>query len=188
MLSPNTPLFGSLTLVSWRFRSCLGMIVVLAFGGACGSGGGPSAAQIWCDGVCAAVHRCNFNAPSCSSECVRQRPGLASESANGAAAQKPCLEQLTCQALSGDDAAWTQELDACWTQAQMSVDVTDRVRRFCPAHALAWFECGYALSLDECEHGYSMWADFVIDRLEDCEANVDCTKFHACEKNVFDNL
>jgi len=163
------------------------MIVVLALGGACGSGGGPSAAEIWCDGVCEAVHRCNFNDPTCSSDCVRERPTLASQSTAGAAAQKPCLEQLSCQALSGDDTAWKQELDACWTEAQMSVSVTDRVRRFCPAHALAWFECGYTLSIERCEQAYSMWADPIIDRAAACEANVDCTEFQACEQNVFDN-
>ena len=72
--------------------------------------------------------------------------------------------------------------------AEMSVSVSDRVRRFCPAHALAWFECGYTLSIEDCEHEYSMWADPVIDRLADCESNVDCTEFQACEKNVFANL
>ena len=164
------------------------MIGVLAFAGACGSDGGPSAAEIWCDGLCAAVKRCNFNDPTCSPDCVQQRPGLASQSTSGAAAQQPCLEQITCQALSGDDTAWNQELDACWTQAQMSVSLTDRARRFCPAYALAWFECGYTLSIDQCEHIYSMWADPVIDRVAGCEANLDCTKFQACVKNVFDSL
>jgi hypothetical protein len=85
-------------------------------------------------------------------------------------AERPCLEQLTCQALS-DETVWDQELDACWTQAVMSVSVSDRVRRFCPDYALAWFECGYALSIDECEHVFSMWADPVIDRLAACEAH-----------------
>jgi len=163
------------------------MIVVLAFGGACGSDGGPSAAEYWCDGLCTAVRRCNFNDPGCDTECLQQRPGLASHSTSGAAAEKPCLEQLTCQALT-DDATWKKELDACWTQAEMSVSVSDRVRRFCPAHALAWFECGYALSIDECEHIYSMWADPVIDRVAACDVHVDCTEFQACEQNVFDNL
>ena len=134
------------------------------------------------------MQRCHFNDPTCSSDCLQQRPSLASQSSSGATAQKPCLEQLSCQALSGDDTAWNQELDACWTQAEMSVSVSDRVRRFCPAHALAWFECGYTLSIEDCEHEYSMWADPVIDRLADCESNVDCTEFQACEKNVFANL
>jgi hypothetical protein len=142
---------------------------------------------MWCDGLCSAVRRCNFNDPTCSSDCVRERPGLASQSVGGAAAQEPCLEQLSCQALT-DDSVWKQEVGACWTQAEQSVSVTDRVRRFCPAHALAWFECGYALSIDQCEHDYSMWDDSIIDRLAACEATVDCAGFQACEQSVFTSL
>ena len=173
--------------MSRRSRCGLGMIAVLALVGACGDGDGPAAAEIWCDGLCAAVHRCHFNAPNCKLDCVQQRPGLASRSSSGAVAERPCLEQLTCQALS-DETVWDQELDACWTQAVMSVSVSDRVRRFCPDYALAWFECGYALSIDECQHVFSMWADPVVDRLAACEVHLDCTELQACVNSVFDNL
>ena len=44
------------------------------------------------------------------------------------------------------------------------------------------------LSLDDCEHRYSMWSDVVIDRLAACEVDVDCAAFQACEKSVFNSL
>jgi len=113
---------------------------------------------------------------------------LASHSVSGAAAEKPCLAQLSCQAIGGDDAAWDQEQRACWDQAIMSVAVSDHVRRFCPGHALAWFECGYSLALEECEHIYSMWTDAVVDRVALCDAKESCDELESCEQSVFDNL
>jgi hypothetical protein len=119
---------------------------------------------------------------------MQQNPQLASRSASGAAAEKPCLAQLSCQAISGDEAAWQQEANACWDQAVMSVAVSGRVRQFCPDHALAWFECGYSLSLDRCEHIYSMWSDAVVDRVALCDAKQTCDELESCEQNVFDSL
>jgi hypothetical protein len=163
----------------------LGISVLLA--GGCGSSGGDSAPVIWCDGLCAAVARCGFHDPTCHSTCVQDRSGLARESASGATAQEPCLEQLSCQALSGDEAAWQQELQACWDQAVSLVAVTGRARQICPQHAMAWFDCGYTLSVDDCEHMYSMWNDAVIDQVARCDAKQSCDEFKACEQNVFSN-
>jgi hypothetical protein len=168
-----------------RLVWCLGIWVALATG--CGSDD-ESAAQIWCEGVCAAVARCGSNAGSCTTNCVRQTTGLAGQSASGATAQKPCLAQLSCQAVGGDQTAWEQEQKACWEQAIMSVAVSDRVRRFCPDHALSWFECGYVMSLDDCEHIYSMWNDAIVNRLALCDAKESCDEFESCEQNVFDSL
>ena len=172
--------------MSARSRWCLVVVAVLGLGGACDDA--PSAAEAWCDGVCSAVERCNVGAASCRSTCVRDRPGLAKQSASGAQAQRPCLAHLSCGALSGDDAAWKSEVDACWNQAELSVAVTDRVRRFCPDYALAWFECGYNLPLDECEHTYSMWSDSVIERVAACETSLDCDGFQTCISNAFSSL
>src|SRR6185369_15131599 len=88
------------------------LVVALAVAG-CG-GDNPTSASLWCDGVCAAVHRCGYADPGCASNCVSQRPGLAQLSVSGAAAQKPCLAQLSCEAIGGDDAAWKSEVDGCW--------------------------------------------------------------------------
>ena len=154
---------------------------------ACGSND-ESASELWCGGVCAAVARCGFQASTCPTACAQQNPQLASHSASGAAAEKPCLEKLSCQAIGGDDAAWQEEQKACWTEAIMSVAVSDRARRFCPDYALAWFECGYSLSLDDCEHIFSMWSDAVVDWLAPCEAKETCDELESCEKNVFDSL
>jgi hypothetical protein len=169
-----------------RGRWCLLAVVVLDLGGACAED--PTAAEAWCEGVCSAVRRCGYDAPSCKTNCVQQRPGLAKQSVAGALAQKPCLERLSCAAIGGDDAAWTTEVDACWTEAALSVAVTDRARRFCPEYSLAWFECGYTLPVSECDHGFSMWSDPVIDRLAACEANLDCNGFQTCVSNAFSSL
>ena len=165
---------------------CLVIWAVLDAAG-CGSNE-PSAVEIWCEGVCTAVARCGFPSGSCGANCVQQNPQLASRSTSGAAAEKPCLEQLSCPAISGDEAAWREEQNACWDQAVMSVAVSDRVRQFCPGHALAWFECGYSLSLNDCEHIYSMWNDAVVDRLALCDAKESCDELESCEQSVFDNL
>lgn len=161
------------------------MWVVLAAG--CGSSD-ESSPELWCDGVCAAVARCGLQAASCPTSCVQQNPQLASQSASGAAAEKPCLAQLSCQAVGGDQTAWKQEQQACWDQAVMAVAVSDRVRQFCPDHALAVFECGYVLSLDDCEHTYSMWSDAVVDRVALCDAKQSCDELQSCEQNVFNSL
>ena len=50
------------------------------------------------------------------------------------------------------------------------------------------FECGYTLSLDDCEHIYSMWNDAVIDRVAPCDAKATCDELESCEQNVFDTL
>ena len=164
------------------------MWVVLAAG--CGSDGSDyeTSAQIWCGGVCAAVARCGFQAATCPTTCVQQNPQLVSQSASGATAEKPCLGQISCQAIGGDQTAWQQETHACWDQAILSVAVSGHVRQFCPDYARAWFECGYALSLDDCEHIFSMWSDAVIDRLALCGAKETCDELDSCEQSVFDNL
>jgi hypothetical protein len=161
------------------------MSVVLASG--CGSKDESSAA-IWCDGVCTAVARCGFQEASCRTACVTQNPDLDSESVNGAAAEKPCLAQLSCQAIGGDQAAWDRERQACWDQAVMSIAVTDSARLFCSDQVLAWFECGYALSLDDCEHIYSRWSDAIVDRLAQCGAKESCDKVKSCQEDVFATL
>jgi len=158
----------------------------LALGG-CG-GDDPAPAALWCAGVCAAVQRCGYQDPTCQPDCVAQRPQLANLSTSGAAAQKPCLAGLSCRAIGGDATAWKTEVDACWDQAKPSVDITEHLRRFCASHAMVWFDCGYTLSLDDCEHDYGMWDDAVLDRLAACDSKPGCDQFQACENGVFDNL
>ena len=162
------------------------VVAVVGLGGACDDE--PSAAEAWCDGVCSAVQRCGLNASSCQTNCVRDRPSLGKQTVSGALAQKPCLAQLSCAAINGEGTAWKNELDACWAQAQKSVAVTDRVRRFCPDFSLVWFECGYNLPLDDCQRNYSMWTDPIIDRLAECESMVDCNGLQTCVSNVFSSL
>jgi hypothetical protein len=153
----------------------------------CGGDAGPTPAEIWCDGLCASVLRCGYQDPQCRPDCLIQRPGLARLSTNGTLAQQRCLENLSCLAISGDDAAWTTETAACWDQAKLAVAVTPHVRSFCAAHALAWFDCGDELSLDDCEHTFGMWGDAVLDALARCEAEPSCDDFAACETRTFSN-
>jgi hypothetical protein len=162
------------------------MWVIVAVG--CGSDDGGPAPELWCDGVCTAVARCGLKVANCSATCVQQNPELASRSASGAAAQKPCLTRLSCDAVGGNETAWQNEQKACWEQAVMSVVVTDRARQLCPDHARAWFECGYTLSLDDCEHIYSMWSDAVIDRVALCDGKQTCDELESCEQDAFANL
>jgi hypothetical protein len=115
------------------------------------------------------------------------RPGLANYSANGARAGAPCLEKLTC-AVFGDDVASKAELDVCWKQAQLVVEVTPQVRSFCADYARVWFECGYSLPIDVCERRYAMWAASVVDKLTLCVAEPTCDALHACDTVVFANL
>jgi len=151
----------------------------------CG-GSSPGSAEIWCGGLCSAVHRCGFEDPTCVSDCVERNPGLAMASTSGASAEEPCVAQtLSCQAISGDATAWKNELDACWQQAKMTVDITPHVRQVCAADAIAWFNCGSVFSVDDCEHDYAMWADRVLDQLAPCQALSSCDAFRACEMAAF---
>src|SRR5436190_22563847 len=111
------------------------MSVIVAVG--CGSDDEGAAPELWCDGVCTAVARCGIKVANCSVTCVQQNPELASHSASGAAAQKPCLARLTCEAVGGNETAWQDEQKACWEQAVPSVAGTDRARPPCPAPARA---------------------------------------------------
>jgi hypothetical protein len=53
---------------------------------------------------------------------------------------------------------------------------------------MTWFDCGYTLSIDDCEHDYSMWNDAIIDQIALCDAKPSCDEFQACEESVFDSL
>jgi hypothetical protein len=175
--------------VRGRLIRCLGFLALGALATGCGSSdSGESAAALWCEGVCAAVVRCGLQGANCEANCVRQEPSLAAQTASGAAAQKPCLAQLSCTAIGGDDTAWKTETDACWKQAIMTVAVTARARQFCPKHAMTWFDCGYTLSVDDCEHDYSMWNDAIINQVALCDDKQSCDEFQACEKSVFASL
>ena len=152
----------------------------------CGGGSSPTSIEIWCGGLCAAVNRCGFHDPTCAPDCADLNAGLARMSTRGASAEQPCLaNNLSCQAVGGDDAAWKSDQDACWKQAQMTVEITPHVREICAADALAWFTCGSSFSVDVCEHRYAMWADDVLDQLAPCQAMSSCDAFMACEKSVF---
>ena len=95
------------------------------------------------------------------------------------------MANLSCQAIGGDNTAWKNELDACWQQAKTTVEITPHVRQVCAADTVAWFDCGYTFSVDECAHDYAMWADRVLDGLAACQAMSSCDALQACEKGVF---
>jgi hypothetical protein len=143
--------------------------------------------RIWCEGVCAAIARCGRGNADCATNCVRGEPGLAHLTSSGASALKPCLEQLSCQATSGDESAWKTEQKACWDSARMSVAIADHARRLCSTYALAWFECGYSLSTDDCGRVYSMWDDTVLDRIALCESTPTCEDLQSCEQNAYED-
>jgi hypothetical protein len=155
---------------------------------AVGCGSDESGVRMWCEGVCAAAARCGSVASDCATSCVEHEPTLAHLSASGASALKPCLEQLSCQALGGDQSAWKSEQQACWNHARMSVAVSDDARHLCSSYALAWFDCGYSLAVDDCGRIYSMWDDSVVDRIALCGAKETCEELQTCEQSVFDNL
>jgi hypothetical protein len=174
------------------FELQIGILVLAALsgltsGGCVGESDNRTSSQLWCEGMCTAVERCGYQGLRCLSDCVAQRPGLANMSTSGAAAEAPCLEQLTCPALT-DDATWKTETRACWDKAQLSVTASPRVRDFCEIHALVWFDCGYRLSLDECRGRYGMWTDAVIERLSACDVLPSCDNFMSCEAWIFQSL
>lgn len=142
-----------------------------------------SGVRIWCEGVCAAFARCEGANGDCVTNCVRGETGLAHLSSAGGSALKPCLEQLSCQATSGDETAWKNEQNACWDRARTSIGVSDHARRLCSTYALTWFDCGYSLSIDDCGRLYSMWDDTALDRLALCEAQT-CEEMQSCEQSA----
>jgi len=165
----------------------LGFVLLTVVAASCGSDD-ESPGSIWCDGVCAAIARCGLRVDACHSTCVEQRPGLAGYTVAGAEAVEPCLEKLSCGALHGDDMAWQKEQRACATQAAMSLAITAAARALCPGHATALFDCGYLLSIDDCEHTYSMWTDAVIAQIALCDTKPTCDELLACQKNAYGTL
>lgn len=162
---------------------CAASIALLLAAGGCDSN--ESGVRIWCEGVCTAIARCGTASADCASRCVQGEPELAHLSGGGASALRPCLEQLSCTAVSGDQTAWKAEQTACWDRARTSVAASDRARRLCATYALAWFDCGYSLPTDDCERTYSMWDDTVIDRVAACEAKPTCEELQSCDRSVF---
>lgn len=170
-------------------RVTLMRLVLLALvGPSCGSGNDESPASIWCDGVCAAVLRCRLPVEACHSRCVEQRPGLAGYTISAAEAVEPCLEKLSCEALGGDQMAWQKEQRACASQAALSLEVTPAARALCPAHATALFNCGFLVSIDDCEHTYSMWTDAVTGQIALCDTKPTCNELLACQKTAYGTL
>lgn len=142
-----------------------------------------SPAIVWCDAVCASAKRCGYFNPSCTSECVRSRPGLMRYSLDGAKELAPCLERLSCGALA-DDAQWSTEMDACWEQARNDLRPTERVREFCVDYTAEWFRCGSVFPIDECDSVYGMWSDSVLESVLSCR-QPSCEAFSDCVEGVF---
>jgi hypothetical protein len=173
------------------YRKTAVVIIAWVLGhSACGGDGSNTSSNIWCEGLCSAVQRCGVsqNERTCKSMCVLGRPGLENISTRGAAALAPCVSELSCVAVSGDEARWDSELDACWDEAKLRVEPTSRVRDVCQTLAQRDFECGYWFATDTCEGVFGMWADDVLDGVSLCEGKVACAERDACITAVFDNL
>jgi hypothetical protein len=157
------------------------LIVLTAIGlGACEQP--PTASERWCNGLCTAVRRCNFNDPYCDAKCVNQRPGLQTLSVAAADAESSCLAMLSCTALSGNEAAWKAETNACWQGTVMSVAATSESRAFCKSHARFIFGCGFIYGLEDCAQDYALWSADVLARIARCDETSTCETFPACER------
>lgn len=142
-----------------------------------------SPAVVWCDAVCSSAKRCGYFNPSCSSDCVAERPTLMEISLNGAKELAPCLERLSCSALASET-QWSSEMEACWARARRGLSPTESVRKFCEDYTAEGFRCGYVLPIDECDSIYGMWSDAVLDRVLACR-QPSCETFDACVEGVF---
>lgn len=153
-----------------------------------GDSGAASAGEMWCGAVCAAVERCEGPAPECSDRCLEANPWLGSLSTSGAERLRPCVAQLSCAAVRGNDEAWKAENDACWEQAKAAAEPSAETRAFCSDYCGAEFQCGYWLSTTECEARFSMWTAYVLANVSVCNSQPSCEDHEACVQRVFDNL
>ena len=70
--------------------------------------------------------------------------------------------------------------DSCWDRARSETPPTPHVVAFCQEHATWAFNCGYSLSVEECQTGFNIWTDEFLDdlaactRLDTCEATDVC--------------
>lgn len=151
---------------------------------ACDDTTNATAGERWCEGFCTAVNRCGFHPQSCVGHCVIERPNLSKLSVGVTDAQVPCLSTLSCNALTGDEAAWRAETDVCWREAVMSVVATTRSRDFCTSHARFIFDCGYIFTLEDCAQNYAIWSDDMLARFALCETTATCETLKACEQRA----
>jgi hypothetical protein len=146
-----------------------------------------SASERWCDGLCSAVFKCGFRPANCRGECVGDRPGLRSLSAAAAATEAPCISQLSCTAIQGNEEAWRTETNACWKNTVATITATASSRAFCEDHTRAWFDCGYLFSGEACAKEYALWSDQVLNRMAACERTTTCATLADCERRALES-
>jgi hypothetical protein len=159
-------------------------MVILACVSLAGCGGGRTAAERWCEGLCTAVSRCGIHPSDCVGDCVEDRPGLASLSFAAADLEAPCIGELTCFAIRGGGQSWLNETNACWEKTVANITATARSREFCESQTRAWFDCGYLLSNERCAKDYALWSDPVLDLMALCARTASCDNLVACERRA----
>jgi hypothetical protein len=144
-------------------------------------------AQLWCEGYCTMEQRCtpSTSQTSCRQNCVASRPGLATFSANGAKLVGDCVAGFACN-VRQSEVLWDAEFQTCWSDARTKLEPRAHVRNFCGAFIEHWFDCGLWFPQSECESIYGMWSDAVIDRLAQCQNQLDCEAFDSCVAGVFE--
>jgi hypothetical protein len=117
----------------------------------------------------------------CRSACVAQRPSLAGLNTRAAALLGDCISNLSCTALYSGATAWNEAMNACWSEAEMSIEPTAKVRSFCLTISQKRFECGsWWSSTEGCELFYVLKTDDIIDWVTACGASATCEELETC--------
>ena len=159
-------------------RAFLSVVAVLGVLSGCADDPPPlSSIDAFCDGACTGVVRCSGGQWNACYESCRTDPrnrGLASIRPEAAAVVDACLPELECATLSNGP------LTACWDRAREETAPSQHLRAFCPGYSTALFECGYWLSVEDCETHFNIWTDGFLDQLTTCTRAATCEETDAC--------
>lgn len=162
-----------------KVGSLLGAAFVLV---ACAGAEPSSPGEAFCKGYCQAAERCGALAETCHDACV-EGFGFSRLSIDGAGRLGDCTSGFDCATLQNQD-AWTAAEQDCAQAAVAASPRTPKLRGFCVAYSEAWFACNTVLSTTECEDGFVLDADDVIDSLTRCIDTSACSDLEPCVKKV----
>lgn len=166
------------------------ILMVAAVGGAvasCDDPSPPPSLESFCGGVCQGAVRCDNSVPlqNCNSSCTGDsatRQSLAVVRPEAAAVVGSCLSSdLPCEMI------FSGPFDSCWDRARRETPPSPRLVTFCQEYATWAFNCGYSLSVGECQSGLNIQTDVFLDEMAACTRLASCDATDACLDTLFGN-
>lgn len=128
-------------------------------------------AEVICGASCDRAARCvGWTPDGCAEDCAARAPWAEQVSPEEAEAFESCADELSC----ASEAAMAE------TCVKDRIEISEQARAFCGKLAVSAFDCGWFISLDECEHGYSPWSEKSLDSAATRCLHTECGKLFDC--------